>query len=580
MKPWEQQYDTGGQAPWEQEYEPFQSPEGYSWPTVKGPAEPSSWSDDHPDAPAAVQPKSDPTVSDMFKGAAETVLTFMTGATGGTLGQVGGTLKGAYDVYRDPELDYGTQEAATHIRNTADDFGGALTYEPRTETGRDYVETAGEALGPLEAVEPMVAGGGMVAAGRRGANNRRGNATKAFEDPQTRVDAQDQIIYDSRGAPMHITNDGQSRTAMARLGIPPEMMNQFKYASPETRQAMIEMVNRGRARMNNSELSNARSVMGEHIGGRAGLAKTAMQKHGADIDNAAKTRQGTHVLTNDISTSYNKMLEDQRIRVGDGGKLDFEGSAIPDSARGQLQEIHDRMSKYGADGYGDFDELHKYKQYLSDIASYDRQATGGSAGVQKIVKGLRSQINDTLGANASDYKAANAGYAEIAGPMRKVLKKAGDNVDDLSDAEVVERFALQARGLTNNTQGGIDLRSSMDAINKAIKNNADMFTPEELQAAGMSGKGDVRVSMQNLADLGAYTDRLMPDKPTSFGVLTSDAAKSGVPTKTGLIDDLYNGAKTIARGGKESAAIKDAVKRQEDLQLGLDNLLGVLGRKY
>jgi hypothetical protein len=274
------------------------------------------------------------------------------------------------------------------------------------------------------------------------------------------------------------------------------------------------------------------------------------------------------------------MLEDQRIRVGDDGKLDFEASSIPDSARGQIQEIHDRMSKYGADGYGDFDELHKYKQYLSDIASYDRQATGGSAGVQKIVKGLRSQINDTLGANAADYKAANAGYAEIAGPMRKVLKKAGDNVDDLSDAEVVERFALQARGLTNNTQGGIDLKSSMDAINKAIKNNADMFTPEELQAAGLSGKGDVNVNLQKLADLGAITDRHMPDKSTGFGVLTSDAAKSGVPTKGGLMERAYDSVMTAARGGEEAVAVKDAVKRQEDLQLGLDNLLGVLGRKY
>lgn len=537
------------------------------------------WSDDHPDAPGApVQAKKDPDVYDMFKGGMEAVGTLLTGATAGTLGQVGGTLKGAIDVALDPELDYGTQQAAEHIRDTADGWGGAVTYEPRTETGREYVETVGEVMAPMEAIEPLVAGGGLTAAGRRAANNNRRAATEAFDSPQRNVNAGDRIVYDERGAPMHIANDAQSRTAMARLGIPPEMMNQFKYASPETRQAMIEMIHRGRNRLNDSEAPNARSVMGEYIGGRAQLAQTAMQKHGAAIDEAAKTRQGTHVLTNDISTSYNKLLEDQRIKVGDDGMLDFEGSAIPDSARGQLQEIHNRMSKYGADGYGDFDELHKYKQYLSDIASYDRQATGGSAGVQKIVKGLRSEINNTLGANASDYKAANAGYAEIAGPMRRVLKKAGENVDDLSDAEVVERFALQARGLTNNTQGGIDLRSSMDAINKAIKNNADMFTPEELQAAGMSGKGDVTVKMQGLADLASYTDRLMPDKPTSFGVLTTDANKAGVPTKQGIIDELYEGVKTLAAGGSEAKALKEAARRAEDMNVGLDNLLEVFRR--
>ena len=33
-------------------------------------------------------------------------------------------------------------------------------------------------------------------------------------------------------------------------------------------------------------------------------------------------------------------------------------------------------AKYSRDGYGDFDELHKYKQYLSDIASYDKHRQG------------------------------------------------------------------------------------------------------------------------------------------------------------------------------------------------------------
>ena len=573
---------ASGPAGWRANVEAVDESGGYEGGgsmVTKG-ADSGSWEDDNPMAEAIPVHKKEPTPTDIFKGAGETIMTFITGATGGTLGQVGGTIKGAIDVAMDPELDYGTQEAATHIRDTADQYGGALTYEPRTETGREYVETIGEAMGPLEAIEPMVAGGAMTGVGRRGANARRGNATRAFDDPQKNVSASDRIAYDDRGVPMHVTNDAQSRTAMARLGIPPEMMNQFKYASPETRQAMIEMIERGQARMNDSELPNARSVMGEYIGGRASLAQTAMKKHGADIDSAAMSRQGTNVQTADINSKYNTLLEKQRVKVNDDGTLNFDGSAIPDESRAKLQEIHTRMSKYGKDGVGDFDELHKYKQYLSDIASYDKQATGGSAGVQKIVKGLREQINDTLGSNAPEYKTANAGYAEIVAPMRKVLKKAGDDVSDLTDAEVAERFALQARGMTNNTQGGIDLKATMNAINDAIKNNADMFTPEELRAAGLSGKGDVNVNLQKMADLGAFTDRHMPDKPTGFGVLTSDAAKSGMPTKGGVLEDLWQVTKNTARGGEEAVAVKDAAKRAEQLQIGMDNLLGVLGRKY
>jgi len=517
---------------------------------------------------------------DIFKGAMETAGTFLTGATTGTLGTVGGAIKGAVDVAFDPELDYGTQEAATHIGNTASDWGGMGTYEPKTELGRGYVETLGDAMGPLEAVEPMMVGGGATNVARRGANKNRLAATRAFEDPQNRVDAGDRIVSDDRGVPMYTSNDAQSRTAMARLGIPPEMMNQFKYASPETRQAMIQMIERGQARINDSELPNARSVMGDYIGGRASLAQTAMQKHGAALDQAAKTRQGTHVLTDDISTKYHGILEQNRIKVDADGNLDFTGRSIPADSQAKLNEIHAQVKQFETDGYADFDQLHKYKQDLSEMADYDRKSGGGADGVQQVVKGLRSQINETLRANADDYAKANDGYAEIASPMRKILKKAGDNVDDLTDAEVVERFSLQARGLTNNTQGGIDLKASMEAINKAIKNNADMFTPEDLKAAGMSDGGNVNVNLQKLADLGAYTDRLMPDKPTSFGVLTSDAAKSAMPTKSGLIEDIYQGVVTMAKGGDENRALKEAAKKRKEMEAGLEGLLGVLGRKY
>jgi hypothetical protein len=86
--------------------------------------------------------------------------------------------------------------------------------------------------------------------------------------------------------------------------------------------------------------------------------------------------------------------------------------------------------------------------------------------------------------------------------------------------------------------------------------------------------------MQGLADLGAYTDRLMPDKPTSFGVLTTDASKSGVPTKQGLIDELYEGVKTVAAGGSEAKTLKEAARRAEDMNVGLDNLLEVFRRAY
>jgi hypothetical protein len=106
-----------------------------------------------------------------------------------------------------------------------------------------------------------------------------------------------------------------------------------------------------------------------------------------------------------------------------------------------------------------------------------------------------------------------------------------------------------------------------------------MFTPEELRAAGLSDKGDVSVNLQKLADLAGFTDQWMPDKQTSIGVLMSDANK-GMPTKSGILEDVYQAGMDIAQGGKERRHNKGQARRAADRTRGLESLLEVIGREY
>jgi hypothetical protein len=96
----------------------------------------------------------------------------------------------------------------------------------------------------------------------------------------------------------------------------------------------------------------------------------------------------------------------------------------------------------------------------------------------------------------------------------------------------------------------------------------------------MGGGGNVNVNLQKLADLGAYTDKLMPDKATSIGALTTDASKAGADTVVGAVKDVAKGAKTALTGGEEAKILRDAEKRRKELEAGLEGLLGVLGREY
>jgi hypothetical protein len=104
------------------------------------------------------QPPPQPSASipDKLLGGAEAGLSMATGATGGTLGMVGGAAKGAYDQITKGQ--FGTPAAADAIEKQAMAGARAMTYEPRTSTGQEYVQNIGETLAPLQAVGPNLTG--------------------------------------------------------------------------------------------------------------------------------------------------------------------------------------------------------------------------------------------------------------------------------------------------------------------------------------------------------------------------------------------------------------------------------------
>lgn len=106
------------------------------------------------------QPKQvrEPTLGQKLLGAGEAALTTITGATGGALGMFGGTLGGIAGSLATGKI--GTREGAQMVEESAIQGAGKLTYQPRTESGKEYAGAIGEAaqnLAPLAVVGPEMA---------------------------------------------------------------------------------------------------------------------------------------------------------------------------------------------------------------------------------------------------------------------------------------------------------------------------------------------------------------------------------------------------------------------------------------
>ena len=108
-------------------------------------------------APAPQQPG----VMDQIVGAGETALTLGTGAVGGTLGTLAGTLQGLSQQILSGQ--FGTPEAMRAVEKAAAAGAQALTYQPRTQAGQEQVQAVGQVLANvLPPVLPTIAAPGAV----------------------------------------------------------------------------------------------------------------------------------------------------------------------------------------------------------------------------------------------------------------------------------------------------------------------------------------------------------------------------------------------------------------------------------
>ncbi len=116
-----------------------------------------------PGVPAAPEP----TIADQAIGAGETALALGTGATGGAIGMIGGTLKGLAEQILSG--NFGTQDAANAVEQAATQGAKSLTYAPRTQAGHEQTQAVGEALAPIAGVAPMAGELSAIAQGTRAA---------------------------------------------------------------------------------------------------------------------------------------------------------------------------------------------------------------------------------------------------------------------------------------------------------------------------------------------------------------------------------------------------------------------------
>jgi hypothetical protein len=139
-------------------------------------------------------PPAQPSIGQQIVGAGETALTLGTGAVGGTLGTLAGTLQGLSQQILSG--NFGTPEAMRAVEKAAAEGAQALTYQPRTQAGQEQVQAVGQVLANvLPPVLPMIAApGALTQAVRSAAPITQATAQRGMAATQQAVKATGQAI--------------------------------------------------------------------------------------------------------------------------------------------------------------------------------------------------------------------------------------------------------------------------------------------------------------------------------------------------------------------------------------------------
>lgn len=198
-------------------------------------------------------------------------------------------------------------------------------------------------------------------------------------------------------------------------------------------------------------------VVGEAFMKRAKDAEKLNRAAGESIDDIARTKlAGVKVDASRATDNFFSQLErsgvdvdqlrlaessDDIARAFDGS--DFEGLS---SAQRTLKQVLKRVDG-GLDGaVMDGHQLHRTKRFIDNQVTYGKNAEGLVGDAERLLKGLRANIDDVLDTQFPDYNAANTQYKDTIEALDEVRRLIGkeylgsQNIQNLRSGEVMNRL--------------------------------------------------------------------------------------------------------------------------------------------
>ncbi len=417
--------------------------------------------------------KEERTTGETLAGIGEAALATLTGATGGALGFVAGAVPGVIN-----EL-LGDGETGDALKE-AQEFASSLTFEPRTEAGKEFVGDIGDALGvlppilgatPVSTLRTLVPGKAItekLLANPRAKRSilseeiRRGNPN--IETVTQALDS-DGNLFTRPASKRAIKVLGGDNVAKGTVSV----LENMSQASKSQVNKMLSNIERGRREPLFGDANRPSDILGQSVLNRAEAVSAINKRAGKEIGSVAQSLKDVNVDTGAVNNKFFNQLSELGVTFS---KAD-DGWVTPDFSRskfvGGSQKDMTVLVNDLINTKPGFEAAHKLKQSIRDNVNFDKGGTGQlSRNSEQILKELSSGIDDVLDTTSPAYKKANESFSKTIKVKEDFDKLAGKDIDIASDLSA-EILGAKAMRLDSNAV-------SRTAIKQLFLNTEDVLS--------------------------------------------------------------------------------------------------------
>lgn len=261
---------------------------------------------------------------------------------------------------------------------------------------------------------------------------------------------------------------------LVRQGLPEKHVAVIKSASDADKAKFQQMVSLAdKATLDARAIERPTDVVGQTIVDRTKHLLDQTKVAGKAVDEAAATLAGKEVDPSPAVKTFIDNLNDMGVTFNKNGVPNFAGSDIEGikPAEDLIKKTVNRMNSVQFDGL----EVHKLKKFIDEQVTYGKVGEGLSGQTERVLKGLRRNLDGILDAKFENYNTANSAYSAARNLLDDTKSVLGKNFNPSSGAV---RAGSVARRILGNSANRGDIIEYLGNLDKFFKETGGKGTDD------------------------------------------------------------------------------------------------------